>query len=67
METTKSSIKPNGKRKVYYKFARRSHKWIRHPVIRLGGIYLKEYGFNPGDEIEVSFAQGRIVIKKLRQ
>ncbi len=53
------------KRKVYYAYARRSRKDIIHPVIRLGGIYLREFGFNIGDDIEVSCEKGRIVINKI--
>jgi hypothetical protein len=54
------------KRKVNYRYARRgNNKWIMHPVIRMGGLYLKNFGFNAGDEIEVSFKQGLIIIKKI--
>lgn len=54
------------KRKVNYRYVRRRHsKWIVHPVIRMGGLYLKNFGFNPGDEIEISFKQDLIIIKKI--
>ncbi|MEO5644448.1 MAG: hypothetical protein ABIQ40_01990 [Bacteroidia bacterium] len=54
------------KRKVNYRYVRRSHhKWIMQPVIRMGGLYLKSFGFNAGDEIEISFKQGLIIIRKI--
>ena len=36
-----------------------------HPVIRIGGHYLTQLGFQVGDMIEVSTEKGRIVITKV--
>ena len=36
-----------------------------HPIIRLGGNYLENLGFQVGDSIEVRTEQERIVITKL--
>lgn len=51
-------------RKVYYghyDYEARSP----HPVIRLGGKYLEEYGFKIGDTIDVTMEPQRIVITKI--
>jgi hypothetical protein len=54
------------KRKVNYRYVKRRHnKWILQPVIRMGGLYLKSFGFNAGDEIEISFKRNLIIIKKI--
>jgi hypothetical protein len=37
-----------------------------HPVIRFGGKYLAEFGFNIGDRIDVSLDQGVITITKVQ-
>lgn len=63
--TSKSGIERRARRKVHRRFARRRHKYVAHPTIRIGGIYLKALGFDIGDEIEVSCTQGRIVIVKV--
>jgi hypothetical protein len=36
-----------------------------HPVIRFGGKYLVEFGFNIGDRIDVRLDQGYITITKV--
>lgn len=36
-----------------------------HPLIRLRGKYLLQFGFNVGDMVEVSVSSGHISIKKL--
>ena len=36
-----------------------------HPLIRLRGKYLLQFGFNVGDIVEVSVSSGHITIKKL--
>lgn len=36
-----------------------------HPLIRLHGKYLLQFGFNVGDMIEVSMSAGQITIKKV--
>ena len=51
-------------RKVYY--AHYDHEsGSPHPVIRLGGKYLEEYGFSIGDTIDVTLEAHRIVITKI--
>lgn len=51
------------KRKVYYGHYE-TRRPAPHPVIRLNGKYLQEYGFNIGDTIDVEVVQDRIVITK---
>ena len=50
-------------RKVYYGHYNHGST-LRHPVIRLGGKYLKEFGFEVGDRIEVWLEHNQITIKK---
>jgi antitoxin component of MazEF toxin-antitoxin module len=49
---------------VFYGFY--DNRWTenRHPVIRLRGKYLRAYGFDVGDAIEVSVDTGQITIRK---
>ncbi|MCI0562702.1 MAG: type I toxin-antitoxin system SymE family toxin [Nitrososphaera sp.] len=62
------AVPKNGKhkrvRKVYYGHYDREYG-PPHPVIRLGGRYLEEYGFKVGDQINVQFDKGCIVIIKV--
>jgi len=53
-------------RKVYY--AHYDHELqAPHPVIRLAGKYLADYGFAIGDSIEVELKPHRIIITKIIQ
>lgn len=36
-----------------------------YPVIRISGKYLESFGFQVGDEIEVTFELGQITIRKV--
>jgi hypothetical protein len=38
-----------------------------HPVIRFGGKYLEEFGFNIGDRIDVRLEKGSIHITKFQE
>ena len=49
------------KRKVYSAYKNKS----RHPVIYLGGKYLRFYSFNIGDQIEVFMEPNQILIKRI--
>ncbi len=52
--------------KVYRGYQKRSHYVLKeHPIIRLSGIYLSNFDFEIGDNIEVSTEKGRIVITKV--
>ena len=51
--------------KIQYGHYRRSIREIRRiPVIRLGGNYLEEMGFNIGDTVNVVMVSGMIMITK---
>ncbi|MEO6240325.1 MAG: SymE family type I addiction module toxin [Bacteroidia bacterium] len=66
MDSADAHNKPRTrKRKVYYKYSRRARKSVIHPAIRIDGLYLKEYGFNIGDNIEIACEEGQIMIRKL--
>src|ERR1035437_6458196 len=50
------------KQKIYYQhYGCKGHT---HPFIRIAGQYLKRFGFNIGDSIEVNVGNGHITIKK---
>ena len=49
--------------KVYYG-SHHGSKYSRHPVIRISGKYLRDFGFKIGDTIEVKLSEGRIEISK---
>jgi hypothetical protein len=49
--------------KVCYGYNSGSNK--PHPLINLGGHYLKKFGFNVGDFVELTIEKGQIVIKKV--
>lgn len=51
------------KQKVYYGHYGYEGGYF-HPLIRIGGKYLKEFDFNVGDPIEISVAMGKITISK---
>jgi len=53
------------RQKVQSFHARRRHRTIEHPVIRLSGLYLERYGFGINDEVEITCVQGKIEIKKV--
>jgi hypothetical protein len=50
------------KQKVYYQHYGRNGN--THPFIRIAGQYLKRFGFNVGDIIEVNVGNNHITIKK---
>jgi hypothetical protein len=50
------------KQKIYYQHY--GCKGNTHPFIRIAGQYLKRFGFNVGDSIEVNVGNGHITIKK---
>ncbi|HUX59688.1 MAG TPA: SymE family type I addiction module toxin [Ignavibacteriaceae bacterium] len=51
-------------RKVYYGYYQ-SALGHAHPLIRIGGKYLEEFGFAIGDRLEIHFAHEQIVINKI--
>ncbi len=62
-ENSNSPLKRN--MKVYYQHY--DNSYIPHPLIRLRGKYLAEFGFNVGDTIAVDVDVGQITIKKVQQ
>jgi hypothetical protein len=50
--------------KVYYG-SHSGKNYSRHPIIRIAGKYLRDFGFKIGDNIEVKLSQGRIEISKV--
>ncbi len=36
----------------------------KHPVIKMRGKYLRRFGFEVGDTVEISIEQGQITIRK---
>jgi hypothetical protein len=52
------------KRKVYSGHYKNGRKYVQHPVIRLGGKYLRKNGFEIGDTLHVSIVHGIIFIAK---
>lgn len=50
-------------RKVYYGYYNNNDSGP-HPVIRLGGKYLEDYGFRVGESINVKIDYSQIVITK---
>ena len=53
-------------RKVYYGHYD-SEISSPYPVIRIGGKYLKDYGFNIGDQIQLDLEPGCITITKVAE
>jgi len=54
------------KQKVYYgNYAYQGGFF--HPVIRIGGKFLKDFGFEVGDNIEVNVTMGQISISKVSE
>ena len=51
-------------RKVYYGYYQ-SALGHAHPLIRIGGKYLEEFGFAIGDRLEIHFAHEQIIINKI--
>lgn len=45
--------------------ARDYHRHINLPWLNVSSVWLQEAGFNIGDQLEVSIAQGQLVIKNL--
>ena len=52
------------KLKVYYGSSPPLYRM--YPMIRLVGKYLLQQGFRIGDEVEVTFEEGRIVITRVQ-
>ena len=52
------------KLKVYYG-SYYGGNYSRHPVIRVGGNYLRAAGFKIGDNIEIKLSRGKIEITRL--
>ncbi len=48
-------------RKIYYLFQGKTLV----PCIRISGKYLKRYGLDIGDKVEVIFSEGGVTIQKL--
>jgi hypothetical protein len=49
-------------------FANYDFEWLPpHPMIRFGGKYLAEFGFNIGDRINVRLDKGSIHITKVQE
>jgi hypothetical protein len=57
--------KPRNLRKVYYAFYDCKRGSCAYPVIRLGGKFLEEFGFEIGDGVHVLYEAGKITITKL--
>jgi hypothetical protein len=51
-------------RKVYYGYYNNNDSGP-HPVIRLGGKYLEDYGFRVGECINIKMELNQITIKKI--
>ena len=64
MEEKESSNVRRRRQKVYYKHHNYEGGFF-HPHIRIAGKYLKEFGFNVGDSIEVYVTKGKITILKI--
>ena len=65
-KTGNNDCEPTTRRlKVYYG-SYHSSTYSRHPVIRIGGNYLRAYGFKTGDTVEVKLSSGRIEITKVQ-
>ena len=68
IELAEKGSDKNGSRrrinKVYYAYYDHE-RWPPHPVIHLAGKYLKQYGFNVGDRIEVVVEPDQISIRKI--
>ena len=56
---------PKRKLKVCYGYHGCSNR--PHPLINLGGHYLKQFDFNAGDFVELILEKGQIVIRKVTQ
>ena len=48
--------------KIYEKYLINNKKV---PEVRLVGLWLKKYGFNPGDKISVEFKDEKLIIEKI--
>jgi len=53
------------KQKIYYGHYRNYNGGRFYPVIRVGGIFLRDFGFDIDDSIEVSITMGQINIRKV--
>lgn len=61
----KQTTQSKRKLKVCYGYHGCSNR--QHPVINLGGHYLKEFGFHVGDFVELTIEKEQIVIRKTIQ
>lgn len=50
--------------RVYY--AHHPKRFGKYPVIRIGGEYLKRYGFGIGDKLEVKIGHHHVSITKCK-
>ncbi len=62
-----AGIKPNSRKlKVYYAFSdNRFSSNYNYPVIRIGGKYLRSFGFEIGTLLQVDLSEGQIVVNKV--
>jgi hypothetical protein len=56
---------PKRRLKVCYGYHSCSNR--KHPIINLGGHYLRQFGFDVGDMVELTLVKGQIVIQKVQQ
>ncbi|MBI3501319.1 MAG: hypothetical protein HY063_05940 [Bacteroidetes bacterium] len=53
------------KQKIYYGHYRNFNGGKFYPVIRVGGIFLRDFGFEISDCVEIIISQGKITISKV--
>ena len=42
-----------------------ARRWLEVPQIRLQGLWLKETGFKPGDNLNVQCEEGKLIITRV--
>lgn len=62
-----TNTKPNSRKlRVYYAFSdNRFTQNYNYPVIRIGGKYLRTFGFEIGTRLQVDLTHGQIVVSKI--
>lgn len=55
------------KQKIYYGHYPNYNGGKFYPVIRIGGIFLRSFGFEINDSVEVTVSEGQIVITKVAE
>jgi hypothetical protein len=66
LDVEDQSVFPRSVRRLKVHFAHYDFERLPpHPVIRFGGNYLTEFGFNIGDRIEMQLDSGVITITKV--